>query len=74
MDIHLLPVSQTAWMIEGDCGSLGELRMISGLFVIIPAHGSPLDDVKGGYGSQSAAINAIMGRTGGECHLRKSRQ
>jgi len=38
-------------MIEGAGCRLGELRKISGLYVIIPARGSPLDDVKGGYAS-----------------------
>jgi hypothetical protein len=58
-------------MIEGADGRLGELRKISGLYVIIPSHGSPLDDVKGGYGSQAAAIDAIVERTRGVCKIRK---
>jgi hypothetical protein len=71
MDTYLVPTGRSAWVIEGPEGRLGELRKISRLYVIIPSHGSPLDDVKGGYGSQAAAINAIVERTGGVCKMRK---
>ena len=72
MDTYLVPTGSRAWMIEGAGCRLGELRKISGLYVIIPARGSPLDDVKGGYASQTAAINAIIERTGGVCKMRKA--
>jgi len=70
MDTYLVPTGQKAWMIEGAGGCLGELRRIRGLYVIIPSRGSLLDDVKGGYGSQSAAMNAIIERTGGVCKMK----
>ena len=70
MDTYLVPTGRKAWMIEGPEGRLGELREISGLYVIIPARGSPLDNVKGGYGSHSAAMNAIIERTGGVCKMK----
>jgi len=59
-------------MIQGVEGRLGELRRIKGLYVIIPARGSLLDDVKGGYGSQAAAMNAVIERTGGVCKMRNA--
>jgi hypothetical protein len=73
MDTYLVPTTgRKAWVIEGVEGRLGELRKISGLYVIIPAHGSPLDDVKGGYRSQTAAMNAIIECTGGDCKMRNA--
>ena len=72
MDTYLIPTGRRAWLIEGADCRLGELRRISRLYVIIPAPGSPLDDVKGGYGSQTAAMNAIIERTGGICKMRKA--
>jgi hypothetical protein len=70
MDTYLVPTEQWAWIIEGADGHLGELRKIRGLYVIIPSRGSPLDDVKGGYGSKSAALDAITNRIGGVCKTR----
>ena len=71
METWLVPIGPQAWRIEDDGGCLGELRKINGLFVIIPTTGSSLDEVKGGYSTQAAAMSAIMERTGGMCHLRK---
>jgi len=69
MDTRLVPTGPKAWMIMGADGCLGELREIRNLFVVVPARGSPLDDVKGGYGSQASAIEAIVWRTGGNCTI-----
>jgi hypothetical protein len=70
MDTYLVPTGQRVWMIEGANGHLGELRKIRDLYVIIPSRGSPLDDVKGGYGSKSAAMDAITERTCGVYKMR----
>ncbi len=70
METRLIPTDRNVWKIEGDSGCLGELRKIKGLFVIVPASGSLLDDIKGGYGSQAAALDAITKRTGGVCTVR----
>ncbi len=70
METRLIPTDRNAWTIEGDNGCLGELRKIKGLFVIVPASGSLLDDIKGGYDSQAAAMDAIAKRTGGVCKVR----
>ena len=72
MDTHLVPSGWKAWVIEGTGGCLGELRKIRGRFVITPLRGSPLDDVKGPYGSQTAAMNAIIECTGGVCKMRNA--
>ena len=72
MDTSLVPTGRNAWIIESVEGRLGELRRIEGFYVIIPARGSLLDDVKGGYGSQLAAINAIVECTGGVCNMRSA--
>lgn len=71
MNTRFVPHGPRAWRIEGKSGCLGELRKIKGLFVIIPAAGSSLDEVKGGYSTQTAAMRAIMERTGGMCRLLK---
>ncbi len=67
MSTRLVPIGPKAWIIKEAGGCLGELREIKSLFVIIPARGSPLDDVKGGYGSQAAAIEAIVRCRGLNC-------
>jgi hypothetical protein len=72
MDTYVVPTGSKGWIIEGAGCRLGELRKISGLYVIIPARDSPLDDVKGVYGSQAAAMNAIIERTGGVCKMREA--
>ena len=40
--------------------------------LVTPTTDPPLDDVKGGYASQTAAMNAIIERTGGVCKMRKA--
>ena len=72
VDTHLIAIGQQAWRIEAHGCCLGELRRISRLFVLIPVAGSPLDDVKGGYGSRAAAMLAITERTGGACRVRET--
>jgi hypothetical protein len=55
--------------IEGEHDRMGELRKIGWLFVLIPSAGSPPDDVKGGYGSQAAAMDAVVERIQGRCKM-----
>jgi hypothetical protein len=69
MDTRLVPLTPTTWTIESGGRRLGELRKIGSLYVLIPSAGSPLDDVKGGYGSQAAAMNAIVECTQGSCKM-----
>jgi hypothetical protein len=69
MDTRLVPLSPTTWTIESEGRRLGELRKIGGLYVLIPSAGSLLYDVKGGYGSQAAAMNAIVECTQGRCKI-----
>ena len=71
MITRLVPTQGDAWLIESERGEvLGKLlKKGVRLFVIVPAPGSILENVKGGYSSQAGAVNAIAECTRGVCRI-----
>jgi hypothetical protein len=70
----LVPFGKRHWLIEDEHGRrLGQVhRTARHLFVLEPDGGSALDAVKGEYPSQSAAMDAIIERTGGPCRMKRN--
>ncbi len=71
MDTRVRPAGAGQWSVEGAGGAaLGAIEQAPGGFVVVPAIGSPLEDLDTPpYVSLETAMEGIAGHCGGSCVL-----
>jgi hypothetical protein len=70
----LVPFGKRHWIIQDEHGRrLGEIHRTSPqAFLLEPDNEPTLEAVRGEYSSQSAAMDAIIERTGGPCRMKRN--